>query len=80
VGILNEVFRYLRNIGGNSVLATSLHQKEAKSLASSEQRKEIQTITVSKSDHLTGSGDNQKPSALFLKRKSIEVLIRLFSF
>ncbi|RHN62310.1 hypothetical protein MtrunA17_Chr4g0046061 [Medicago truncatula] len=62
-----------RNIGANSVLATSLHQKEAKSLASSEQRKEIQTIAVSKSDHLTGGGDNQRPSATFLKRKNIEV-------
>lgn len=55
------------------VLATSLHQKEANSLASSEQSKEIQGITASKNDHPTDSVDNQKPSTLFLKRKSIEV-------
>ncbi|PNY04331.1 hypothetical protein L195_g000749 [Trifolium pratense] len=62
-----------RNIGANSVLATSLHQKDANSLGSSEQRKEIQAITASKSAHLTDSGDNKKPSTPFLKRKSIEV-------
>jgi hypothetical protein len=70
VGILNGVFCYLRNIGANS---TSLHQKDANSLGSSEQRKEIQAITASKSDHLTDGGDNKKPSTPFLKRKSIEV-------
>ncbi|WJX50371.1 hypothetical protein P8452_36687 [Trifolium repens] len=59
-----------RNIGANS---TSLHQKDANSLGSSEQRKEIQAITASKSDHLTDGGDNKKPSTPFLKRKSIEV-------
>ncbi|GAU14578.1 hypothetical protein TSUD_96420, partial [Trifolium subterraneum] len=63
-----------RNIGGNSVLAKSLHQNDANSLGSSEQRKEIQAITASKSDHLTdGGGDNKKPSTPFLKRKIIEV-------
>ncbi|CAJ2654255.1 unnamed protein product [Trifolium pratense] len=62
-----------RNIGANSVLATSLHQKDANSLGSSEQRKEIQAITASKSAHLTDGGDNKKPSTPFLKRKSIEV-------
>ncbi|XP_058730773.1 uncharacterized protein At4g18490-like isoform X2 [Vicia villosa] len=62
-----------RNIGANSVLATSLHQKEANSLASSEQRKETQAILASNGDHLADSGDNQKASARFLKRKSIEI-------
>ncbi|CAI8618312.1 unnamed protein product [Vicia faba] len=62
-----------RNIEANSVLATSLHQKEANSLASSEQRKETHAILASNGDHLTDSGDNQKASARFLKRKSIEI-------
>ncbi|XP_004505130.1 uncharacterized protein At4g18490 isoform X2 [Cicer arietinum] len=62
-----------RNIGTNSVLVTSLHQNGANSLASSKQRQEIQTITASKNDHLTDSGDNQKTSTPFLKRKSIQV-------
>ncbi|CAL5213258.1 unnamed protein product [Lathyrus oleraceus] len=62
-----------RNIGANSVLEMSLHQKEANSLASSEQRKETQAILASNGGHLTDSGDNQKASARFLKRKSIEI-------
>jgi hypothetical protein len=55
------------------VLATSLHQKDANSLGFSEQRKEIQAITASKSDHLTDGGENKKSSTPFLKRKNIEV-------
>ncbi|KAJ1387542.1 hypothetical protein SESBI_39875 [Sesbania bispinosa] len=62
-----------RNIGARTVLATSLHQKEANSLVISEQSKEMQGITAIKNDHLTDSGDNQKPSTPFLKRKTIEV-------
>lgn len=67
---------YLRNIGADRVLATSLHQKEVNHLVRSEQSMEIQGKTASKNDHLTDSGDNldnQKPSTPFLKRKTIEV-------
>ncbi|KAE9597215.1 hypothetical protein Lalb_Chr16g0384221 [Lupinus albus] len=63
----------LRYIGANMVLATSLHQKEANSMAKSGQNTEIQSPTASKNDHLTSSGDNQKPSTPFLKRKATEV-------
>ncbi|KAJ1376064.1 hypothetical protein SESBI_50335 [Sesbania bispinosa] len=62
-----------RNIGAKTVLATSLHQKEANSLVISEQSKEMQGITAIKNDHLTDSGDNKKSSTPFLKRKTIEV-------
>ncbi|KAK7252101.1 hypothetical protein RIF29_35825 [Crotalaria pallida] len=64
----------IRNIGANRVMATSLHQKEVNSLVRSEQNTEIQGITALQNDHLTSSGDNQKPSTPILKRKIIEFL------
>ncbi|CAL0313503.1 unnamed protein product [Lupinus luteus] len=63
----------LRNIGANMVLAAPLHQKEANSKVKSGQNTEIQSLTASKNDHLTTSGDNQKPQTRFLKRKATEV-------
>ncbi|XP_020239705.1 uncharacterized protein At4g18490 isoform X2 [Cajanus cajan] len=61
-----------RNFGANRVLTTSLHQKETSSLVSSGQSMEIRGITLSKNGHLIDSGDNQKLSTPFLKRKTIE--------
>ncbi|XP_027348332.1 uncharacterized protein At4g18490 [Abrus precatorius] len=63
----------LRNIGANRVQATSLHKNEKNSLLSLGQRMEIQGITAPTNHHLTDSGDNQKSSTPFLKRKTIEV-------
>ena len=72
---------YLRNNEANRVLATYLHQKETNTLVSSEQSLEIQGPKASKDDHLTDSGDNQKPLTPFLKRKTIEVRpFFIFSF
>ncbi|KAL2627449.1 hypothetical protein AAZV13_07G173300 [Glycine max] len=61
-----------RNFGANRVL-TTLNQKETNSLVSSGQSMDIQGITASKNDHPIDSGDNQKPSTPFLKRKTTEV-------
>ncbi|XP_019424566.1 PREDICTED: uncharacterized protein At4g18490 isoform X1 [Lupinus angustifolius] len=63
----------LRNVGANMVLAAPLYQKEAISKVKSGQNMEIQSPTASKNDHLTSSGDNQKPQMPFLKRKATEV-------
>lgn len=63
---------YVRNFGANRVL-TTLNQKETNSLVSSGQSMDIQGITASKNDHPIDSGDNQKPSTPFLKRKTTEV-------
>ncbi|KAL2627445.1 hypothetical protein AAZV13_07G173300 [Glycine max] len=60
-----------RNFGANRVL-TTLNQKETNSLVSSGQSMDIQGITASKNDHPIDSGDNQKPSTPFLKRKTTE--------
>ncbi|KAK7319786.1 hypothetical protein RJT34_04511 [Clitoria ternatea] len=64
------------NIGVNRVQPTSLHQKETTSLVSSGQSMELQGIIASKTKngHPTDSGENQKSSTPFSKRKTIEVL------
>lgn len=72
-GLRMTLVCFLRNIGANTVLATSSHQKEANSLVNSQHNKETQGITPLKNDHQTDSGDNKKLSNPFLKRKTIEV-------